>query len=231
MTVDPTAFREGPIPMATNDFTISPSKLSYDLGGCHRCFAESLNGESWPDRPFPGLFSRLDRQQRSFYDGKPTSLIDPNLPAGIIRNAKGVLSQPFEHDGVSLTIRGTLDAIAEFDDGTIGVIDFKSSIPNSYLGDRYRPQLSAYHWALTRPAKSEPQEVSKLGLLIVCPEAMADTNQGLAQLVSTTWIEVDYNETWFTNLLKEICGIATDPASAESHSDCEWCVLRDQLRI
>ena len=43
--------------------------------------------------------------------------------------------------------------------GTIGVIDFKSSIPNSYLGDRYRPQLSAYHWALTRPAKTEPQEV------------------------------------------------------------------------
>ena len=216
--------------MTTTNFRISPSRLNYNLGGCHRCFAEALNGETWPSRPFPGIFSRLDRQQRDYYDGKPTSVIDPSLPAGVIRNAKGVMSQPFEHNGVTLTIKGTLDAIAELDDGRIYVVDFKSSIPNEDLADRYRPQLSAYHWALTRPAKTEPQEVSTLGLLIVCPEAMADTNQGLAQLVSTTWIEIDYDETWFTNLLKEICGIAADPASAESDADCEWCGLRDQLR-
>ncbi len=212
-----------------SDFTISPSKLNYDLGGCRRCFAESLNGESWPDQLFPGIFSRLDRQQRAFYDGKPTSVLHPGLPAGIVRNAKGVLSEPFEHDGVSLTIRGTLDAIAEFEDGTIGVIDFKSSIPNNYLRDHYRPQLCAYRWALTNPAKTEPQEVTKLGLLVVRPEAMADTNQGLAQLVSTTWIEIDYDGAWFTNLLREICDIAANPASAESDPECGWCDLRNQL--
>jgi hypothetical protein len=212
-----------------SEFTISPSKLNYDLGGCHRCFAESLNGEAWPDQPFPGIFSRLDRQQREFYDGKPTSVIPSDLPAGIIRNAKGVLSEPFSHDGVSLTIRGTLDAIAEFEDGTIGIIDFKSSIPNNYLADRYRPQLSAYRWAIAHPAKTEPREVSRLGLLIICPETMADTNQGPAQLVSTTWIEVDYDETWFVKLLEEICRIAANPAGAESDPECGWCHLRDQL--
>ena len=212
-----------------SNFTISPRSLNYDLGGCHRCFAKSLNGESWPDQPYPEILSRLDRQQRAFYDGKPTSVLHPALPAGIVRNAKGVLSQPFEHHGVSLTIRGALDAIAEFDDGTIGVIDFKSSIPNNYLCDSYRPQLCAYQWALTYPAKTEPREVTKLGLLVVCPEAMADTNQGLAQLVSTTWIEVDYDEAWFADLLQEICDIAADPCSAEPDPECGWCDLRDQL--
>ena len=57
------------------DYRIGPSKLSYDLGGCHRCFAESMNGEAWPDRPFPGIFSRLDRQQRDYFDGKPLSAL------------------------------------------------------------------------------------------------------------------------------------------------------------
>ena len=215
--------------MTTTNFRISPSRLNYNLGGCHRCFAEALNGEKWPDRPFPGIFSRLDRQQRDYYDGKPTSVIDPSLPAGVIRNAKGVMSQPFQHNGATLTIKGTLDAIAEFDDGRICVVDFKSSIPNEYLGERYRPQLSAYQWALTNPQRSEPRDVAGLGLLIVCPEAMTDTDQGVASLVSTTWIPVPYDDDWFTSLLRHICDIAVDPASAESDPRCDWCDLRDQL--
>ncbi len=212
-------------------YRISPSKLNYNLGGCHRCFAEALNGEAWPARPFPGIFSRLDRQQRHYYDGKPTSVIDSSLPAGVIRNAAGVLSAPFEHNGVTLTIKGTLDAIAELDDGRIIVIDFKSSIPNEYLGERYRPQLSAYQWALTNPHRGEPQEVADLGLLIVCPETMAATDKGVASLVSTTWIPVNYDDDWFTGLLAHVCDIALDPTSAASGINCDWCDLRDRLVV
>ncbi len=214
-----------------NEFRISPSSLSYDLGGCHRCFAEALNGEVWPERPFPGIFARLDRAQRKYFDGKSTTVLDPNLPTGVIRNAKGVLAEPFEHNGTRLVIRGTLDAIAELDDDSIIVIDFKSSIPKEHLGDRYRPQLEAYRWALTHPQRGEPRDVSGLGLLIVTPEDMADTEIGPAQLVSTTWINVDFDDAWFIGLLEHICEIAADPKSAESNPYCSWCDLRDRLTV
>jgi hypothetical protein len=211
-------------------YRISPSKLSYDLGGCHRCFAEALNGERWPTRSFPGLFSRLDRHQRDYYDGKPTSAIDPSLPPGIIRNAKGVMSATFTHNGVALTIKGILDAVAELDDGGLIVIDFKSSIPNNYLADRYRAQLSAYQWALTKPLRTEPRDVTGLGLLVVCPESMADTEAGVASLLSTTWIPVSYDQ-GFADLLRHICNIAANPFAAPSDINCDWCGLRDRLKV
>ena len=208
---------------------LAPSKLNYNLGGCHRCFAAGLNGESWPDRPFPGIFSRLDRHQRAYFDGKPTSAIDPRLPPGVVRNAAGVASKPFVHAGVELRIRGTMDAVAELDNSTLLVIDYKSSIPNDRLGSHYREQLSAYRWALEHPLNGEARSVSGMGLLVICPESMADTDRGLAQLVSATWIPVDYDESWFESLLEHVAEIAVDPECAVSHQYCDWCELREQL--
>jgi len=210
-------------------FNVSPSSINYDLGGCHRCYAEKQNGEKWPDRPFPGIFSRLDRQQRAYYDNQPSSLIDASLPNGTIKNAAGIRSVPFVHDGIELTVKGTLDAIIEFKDGTTGIIDYKSSIPQDSLGERYRPQLSAYNWALSNPAVGQAKEISLMGLLIVCPESMQMTELGPAQLVSTTWIPVEYDHEWFIELMTHIAKIVKNPETAESNPYCEYCILREQL--
>jgi len=208
---------------------IAPSKLNFNLGGCDRCYAEALHGERWPARPFPGLFSRLDLHQRDYFDGQPTSIINADLPPGTIRNASSVKSQPFVHDDVSLTIAGRLDAVAELDDETIAVIDFKSSVPKDAMAASYRPQLCAYQYALTHPAKTQPVTVSKLGLLVVCPESMVDTNKGVAELVSTTWIEVIYDHEWFVALLETVCELAANPKASWSDPSCEWCDLRNQV--
>ena len=212
------------------EFNISPSALNYDLGGCHRCYAEKQNGERWPERPFPGIFSRLDRQQRAYYNGESSKLIDDSLPSGIIRNASGVKSAPFHHDGVELTIKGTLDAIIEFDDGSVAIVDFKSSIPNENLGERYKPQLSAYNWAMTNPAKGESKQISSMGLLVVCPESMQMTESGVAQIVSTTWIPVTYDEEWFKKLMVKIAEMVKNPEMAESNVNCSYCILRTELQ-
>ena len=49
--------------MTNTEVTLSPSSLNYEDRRCDRCFGEALNGESWPDRPFPGIFSKLDRDR------------------------------------------------------------------------------------------------------------------------------------------------------------------------
>jgi hypothetical protein len=169
---------------------LSPSNLNYEDRRCDRCFAEAVNGETWPQGPFPGIFAKLDSQQRRYFADRPTSDVDDALPPGTLHNGGRVQSAPHTISGVDFTIRGSMDALLRFDDGSVGVVDFKSSTASPQLGDAYRPQLAAYQWALSKPASGDPETVSVAGLLVFAPEEMVDTEKGRAYLVSSTWIPV-----------------------------------------
>ena len=208
---------------------LSPSNLNYEDRRCDRCFAEATNGESWPQRPFAGIFAKLDSQQRRYFTDRATSDIDPTLPPGTLHNGGRVQSAPHTIGGVDFTIRGSMDALLRFDNGSVGVVDFKSSTASPQLGDAYRPQLAAYQWALSRPASGDPEEVSVAGLLVFAPESMVDTEQGRAYLVSTTWIPVEIEDGWFENFLGRIAPLIQEPKEAPSKTDCEWCSLRTRL--
>ncbi len=208
---------------------LSPSNLNYEDRRCDRCFAEATNGESWPQRPFAGIFAKLDSQQRRYFTDRSTSDIDPTLPPGTLHNGGRVQSAPHTIGGVDFTIRGSMDALLRFDNGSVGVVDFKSSTASPQLGDAYRPQLAAYQWALSRPASGDPEEVSVAGLLVFAPESMVDTEQGRAYLVSTTWIPVEIEDGWFENFLGRIAPLIQEPKEAPSKTDCEWCSLRTRL--
>ena len=215
--------------MASTDVRLSPSNLNYEDRRCDRCFAEGLAGEVWPQRPFAGIFAKLDSQQRRYFTDRSTSDIDPTLPPGTLHNGGRVQSAPHTIGGVDFTIRGSMDALLRFDNGSVGVVDFKSSTASPQLGDAYRPQLAAYQWALSRPASGDPEEVSVAGLLVFAPESMVDTEQGRAYLVSTTWIPVEIEDGWFENFLGRIAPLIQEPKEAPSKTDCEWCSLRTRL--
>ena len=208
---------------------LSPSNLNYEDRRCDRCFAEAANGERWPQKPFAGIFAKLDSQQRRYFTGRSTSDIAPTLPRGTLHNGGRVQSCPHTIGGVDFTIRGGMDALLRFDDGSVGVVDFKSSTASPQLGNAYRPQLAAYQWALSRPASGDPEEVSMAGLLVFAPESMVDTEQGRAYLVSTTWIPVEIEDGWFENFLGRIAPLIQEPEEATSNTDCEWCSLRARL--
>ncbi len=208
---------------------LSPSNLNYEDRRCDRCFAEAANGERWPQKPFAGIFAKLDSQQRRYFTGRSTSDIDPTLPPGTLHNGGRVQSAPHTIGGVDFTIRGSMDALLRFDDGSVGVVDFKSTTASPQLGDAYRPQLAAYQWALSRPASGDPEEVSMAGLLVFAPESMVDTEQGRAYLVSTTWIPVEIEDGWFENFLGRIAPLIQEPEEATSKASCEWCSLRARL--
>jgi hypothetical protein len=218
--------------VSERNIRVAPYSLNRDLGGCHRCFAEALNGEALPERFSTGLgavCTSLSRQQQNFYNGQPTSVLSKDLPAGVIRSGSGVMSLPFRHEGVALTVRGRIDAIARLDDGRVFIVDFKTGFPNEHTAERFRPQLSAYCWALTNPGIGNARDVAGAGLLVVTPESMSPTSHGLAHLASTTWVPVEYDHEWFISLLETICEITRDPTSARSDIECEWCEIRDRL--
>ena len=208
---------------------LSPSSLNYEDRRCDRCFAEAANGETWPQGPFPGIFAKLDSQQRRYFTDRSTSDVDPTLPPGTLHNGGRVQSAPHTIGGVDFTIRGSMDALLRFDDGSVGVVDFKSSTASPQLGDAYRPQLAAYQWALSRPASGDPEEVSVAGLLVFAPEEMVDTEKGRAYLVSSTWIPVEIEDGWFQGFLERIVPLIESPGEAPTRSGCEWCLLRNRL--
>ena len=220
--------------MGERSIRVPPYSLNRNLGGCHRCFAEALNGEALPEKFVTGLgavCTSLSRQQQNFYNGQPTSVLSKDLPAGVIRNGSGVMSRPFRHNGIALTIRGRIDAIAKLDDGRTFIVDFKTGFPNEHTAERFRPQLSAYFWALTNPAFGKSLDVAGAGIFAITPKAMRPTSHGVAHLVSTTWIPLEYDHEWFIRLLETICEITRDPTSARSDIECEWCELRHRLAI
>ncbi len=188
-----------------------------------------MNGEVWPQGPFAGIFAKLDSQQRKYFTGRPTTDIDPALPAGTLHNGGRVQSAPVTIGNVDFTIRGSMDALIRFDDGSVGVVDFKSSTASPALGDHYRPQLAAYQWSLSHPASGDAETVSIAGLLVFAPESMVDTPEGRAYLVSTTWIPVGIEDGWFENFLGRIAPLVESPVKARSKLGCDWCDLRGRL--
>jgi hypothetical protein len=214
---------------ATLAARLSPSSLNYEDRRCDRCFAEAANGEAWPQGPFPGIFAKLDSQQRRYFTDRPTSDVDPGLPPGTLHNGGRVQSAPHAIGGVDFTIRGNMDALLRFDDGSVGVVDFKSSTASPQLGDAYRPQLAACHWALRKPASGDPETVSVAGILVFAPEEMVDTERGRAYLVSSTWIPVEIEDGWFERFLERLVPLVESPSQAPTRSGCEWCLLRDRL--
>ena len=216
--------------MTRRGVRISPANINYEDRRCDRCTGESYNGEHWPKGLFAGIFAKLDSQQRRYFSGRSTADIDSSLPAGVIENGGRVESAPISVGSVDFTLRGNMDALIRFDDGTVGVVDYKSTTANPDLADAYRPQLAAYTWALEHPASGEAQVVTAAGLLVFAPEEMVDTDLGRAYLVSATWIPVEIPDGWFEDFLGRLEPLIESPRSASSDPNCGWCDLRRRMR-
>ena len=84
--------------MTRREVRLSPSSINYEDRRCDRCMGESYNGERWPDGPFPGIFAKLDSQQRRYFTGRSTADIDSALASGVIENGGRVESAPISVD-------------------------------------------------------------------------------------------------------------------------------------
>src|SRR5437764_951732 len=107
---------------------------------------------------------------KNFYSGKRTHEIAEGIPLGVVKLGENwVTSQPIVVPGRSSTcfVKGKFDKVVRFDDGTYGVIDFKTSQRKSDHVPLYSRQLHAYATALENPAPGTLHlaPVTRLGLL------------------------------------------------------------------
>jgi len=116
--------------------------------------------------------------------------------------------------------------VLSFDDGSYGVIDFKTSNPSKESANMYSRQLHAYAYALEHPApgKLALSPVTKLGLLYFYPDninqnSVVRLNYG-AEIV---WMEVEKDEQGFLSFIDEVLDVLELPEAPVHSPSCQWC--------
>lgn len=223
------AFLAGAAPKPT--LVIAPSDLTFLLQDCLRCFwLKVVAGIPRPSTPMPAVFTRLDRIQRAYFDGKDTSLISPTLPPGRLDCSDlRVLSNPITVGASSLRIRGALDGLITFNDGTHGVVDFKTSSPKEANHTRYSNQLHAYATALEHAEwrHQHSPKVTHLGLLCFDPVELRGPTPSWIYDIDVTWIPIPRDDPQFNDTLTQVGNLLAQPKPPEPTAGCQWCTHHD----
>lgn len=216
---------------------LSPSELTFFWDECPRCFyLKVVNGISRPSTPMPKIFNKIDKLMKDYFHEKSTSEVCLELPEGrIMLKERLVASEAITIPGHSSSIffKGKFDALIKFDDGSYGIIDFKTSEPKSDHVELYRRQLHAYAYALEhpKPGALSLKPVSVMGLLFVNPDEILRHESGkLGYMGDVTWKPCVRDDDWFLGFIGEVVTLLEQPYPPQGRKDCEWCEYRDRAR-
>jgi len=213
-------------------YNLSPSDLTFSWDGCKRCFYLKVKHNIVYRGPFPGMFGKMGDLTSNYYLDKPSSEISPELPAGVVKfREKWVKSVPISFPGTAsqCLIKGRFDAIIAFDDGSYGIIDYKTSDASEEKAAFYSRQLSAYAYALENPAPGalSISPITRLGLFIITPHRFERLPNGeIAFVTKTTWMDIPRDDATFLALLREIVTLLDRPVPPNAAEDCGLCNYR-----
>lgn len=219
----------------TRTWKLSPSDFAFLWEECRRCFfLKVVRAHQRPRMPFPGIFSKIDSLMKTHFGGKRTTDFSSALPPGTFTHFGGwVESEPFAFAGRSsrVYVRGSYDTVISFDDGSFGVVDFKTASARSETTPLYARQLHAYAWALERPAAGKPPmaPVKHLGLLCFEPDAFGRGADKAHYTGSLTWVPTPRDDVAFEAFLREVAAVLDGPMPAAA-PECEWCRYRATVR-
>jgi CRISPR/Cas system-associated exonuclease Cas4 (RecB family) len=212
------------------NYRLSPSDLTFSYEGCKRCFYLKLvEGIAQPSIPLPSIFTQIGSLLKNHYDGKHTkSLHAALLPGAVILGEKHVKSSVIRlpnHEDTCF-ISGRFDIVISFDDGSYGVIDFKTGNPSKESARLYRRQLQAYAYALEHPAPNARalSPITKLGLLYFYPSGINQhSTKRLSYKAEITWIEIEKDEQGFLKFIDKVLDVLELPEAPEHSPSCQWC--------
>jgi len=220
------------------NYKLSPSDLTYLYKGCKHCFFLKVkHGISPPSIPLPAIFSRIASLQKDYYSGMRTEEFCPNLPPGIvIHGEKWVRSVPINSPRTTSTcfINGRFDIVAELDDHSFAVLDFKTASPSDEKAEMYGRQLHAYTFSLENPANGSLHlsPVTRLGLLFFSPDRCEQINMDKQILEGELqWVEVKRDEPGFMAFLEEVVTLLDGPFPEAQPDTCSWCSYRARIGL
>ena len=183
----------------------------------------------------PKIFTIIDNLIKSKYVNQNLSDTAKSLPnATLIEADQWVKSKPIinaNYPDFQVIIRGKIDGVLKYENGTHTVIDFKTSeINESYL-QNYINQLSCYAYAMTNPNSSRDFSLKlndKVGLFVFEPkEFMIDYTSKAGIKGVLEYFEYDINLTYFENFIKnEVIPLIMGPEPKPEDSDSHWSYLK-----
>jgi len=216
------------------DYRLPPSGLTYTFEDCKRCFYLQIREQiQRPSIPLPQVFNRIDAVQNGYYAGMRTDDFCPELPGGVVLHGqKWVQSDTVTFPSTSSRcyISGRFDIVIRFDDGSYGVIDFKTREEGEEPTAMYARQLQAYAYSLENPAPGVDgivalSPVTKLGLLYFAPTSceLRGSRQSLSGQLS--WVEVAHDSNVFVDFLEEVVTVLDGSLPPAQVCDaCAYCV-------
>lgn len=223
--------------MNKSNWILNPSDFAFLWEECKRCYyLKFVSGFKRPSPPMAKIFNVIDSRMKDHFANKNTAQVLPFLPKGIVDpGGNWVQSIPLTVPGHSSTcvIRGKLDTVVRFDDGTFAVIDFKTAQAKAEHIPLYARQLQSYAIALENaaPGNLALKPVRKLGLVIFEPDRFsADINNQAALSGSMAWVEIPRDDKSFFKFLSEVLDVLEQPEPPGGAAACEWCLYRDTSR-
>jgi hypothetical protein len=210
-------------------YAISPSSLTFLWESCKRCFQLHVKYGIKQTGTFPAVFRSLDRHQREFFEGKPTTAFDASLPAGTLLCADlRLCSVPMAIPGtkVSVVFRGNIDCQAQFAQGDNGIVDLKTTDPSDRHVGLYPRQLHPYAIAGENPAPGYPliTPITRLGLFCLAPTGMADGTDGnYVYEASGTWVEIERDDHAFFTYMRDVAAVLEFPRLMDPDPGCQTC--------
>ena len=211
-------------------WVVSATDLVFLWDDCPRCFYRKVAlGRSRPAGAFPSVFGRIDRAMKQALQGHRVEQLLAGAPPGVITEPdRWVRSAPLRAPGVTrpLVIRGRLDALVACDDGTMAMVDFKTTGPDIANQDLYSRQLHAYATTLEHPGAGDAVTVSALGLGCFTPITFHIAAGEGSLRGEARWVEVPLERVGFAEFLTEVVGLLGAEAPPPPAPGCGWCRYR-----
>lgn len=218
-------------------FKLSPSDLTFAYEGCKRCFyLKVVNNIPQPSIPLPSIFTKMANLLKSHYDGKHTGELHAALPPGTVtygeKYVKSKIIQSPNHK-VTCFVTGRFDIVVSFEDGTYGVIDFKTGNPDSEFDNLYSRQLHAYAYALEHPAAGalSLSPITRMGLLYFYPSSIDQRSiERLSYEADIAWIAIEKDERGFLDFIDKVLYVLEAPEPPEHTPTCQWCSYINKIQ-
>jgi len=181
----------------------------------------------------PGIFSVIDSEMKRCFSGKRLETFVTGVPSGVVMDKTDwVQSKPISFPDKDSTcfIKGKFDTVVKFDDGSYGVIDFKTSAIKPEYVSLYGWQLHAYAYALENPAPGHLllAPISRLGLIVYEPGVFLSDKIDSAMLRGKlSWLEITREDKAFLEFIREIISVLEQSVAPGGSPSCEWCNYRD----
>jgi hypothetical protein len=182
---------------------LAPSDLSYLYDRCPRCYWLKLRGIVGPSDTLPAVFRDIDKAQKLGITLETIQGLGIEATEFIPREK--VVSLPADFGGSSLAISGFTDRRVRMKDGTVGVLDYKTSAPRIDKLARFWRAMSAYQYAIEHTEQPEP--VTLLSLIVFTPSGFSLRKGSAVQAFykgDLRRVDIDIDRPKFVRMLEAI---------------------------